>query len=157
MNEYWQQLEEKDKKLVGILAVTLTIAVVYWFVWQPLQDKIANTQRQINVQQNTLADVKVIGQKIIALQGGKSKPATKGDINQLVNRSAKRHGIKISRMQAKNTSLQLWVDEVTFNSFLAWIEELEFQHGIKVENVDISVGKDSGMIKVRRLQLGKIS
>jgi len=156
MKAQWQQLEERDKKLVIILAITLTIATVYWFIWQPLQDNIANTARQIKVQENTLADVKVIGQKIIALQGNASAAAS-GDLNQLVNRSAQRNNIKISRMQAKNDSLQLWVDNIAFDRFLNWLEELEYQHSIKVENLDITAGDNSGMIKVRRLQLGKTS
>ena len=156
MQAQWQQLEERDKKLILMLAVTLIIAGVYWFVWQPLQEQIANTSRQIKVQENTLADVKVIGQKIVALQGN-ARAASGGDLNQLVNRSAQRNKIKISRMQAKADSLQLWVDNIAFDRFLDWLEELEFQHGIKVENLDISTGDNSGMIKVRRLQLGKAS
>lgn len=156
MQAQWQQLEERDKKLIVVLAVTLMIAAVYWFAWQPLQDNIDNTSRQIKVQENTLADVKVMGQKIFALQGN-SKAAVSGDLNQLVNRSAQRNQIKISRMQAKAESLQIWVDNIAFDRFLDWLEELEFQHGIKVENLDISAGDNSGMIKVRRLQLGKAS
>lgn len=156
MKAYWQQLEEKDKKLVSILGVTVLIAIVYWFIWQPLVDDIAKTKRQITAQSNTLAEVKSIGQKIVNLQGGSSTKRTSGSLNQIVNRSAKLYSVKIERMQTKSDSLQLWLTDMPFDSLLGWIDNLEQQHGVVTENLDISATDISGMVKVRRLQLRKI-
>lgn len=156
MKAYWQQLEEKDKKLVSILGVTVLIAIVYWFIWQPLVDDIAKTKRQITAQSNTLAEVKSIGQKIVNLQGGASTKRTSGSLNQIVNRSAKLYSVKIERMQTKSDSLQLWLTDMPFDSLLGWIDNLEQQHGVVTENLDISATDISGMVKVRRLQLRKI-
>jgi len=155
MKAHWQQLEQKEKQLISILIATLVLAGGYWLLWQPLQDDIINTQRKVNVQTQTLADVKAIGQKIMDLQGGQVNRAEVDDLNQLVSRSAKRNNIVISRIQAKTNNLQVWIDDVNFNQFSAWLEQLNKKYGIEVQNIDLSVSDVKGMVKVRRLQLGK--
>ena len=155
MKAHWQQLEQKEKQLISILIATLLLAGGYWLLWQPLQDNIVNTQRKVNVQTQTLADVKVLGQKITELQGGQVARVETGDLNQLVSRSAARNKIAISRIQAKTDSLQVWIDEVDFNQLTAWLEKLNKQYAIEIQNIDLSVSDTKGMVKVRRLQLGK--
>jgi general secretion pathway protein M len=155
MKAHWQQLEQKEKQLISILIATLLLAGGYWLLWQPLQDNIVNTQRKVNVQTQTLADVKVLGQKITELQGGQVTRVETGDLNQLVSRSAARNKIAISRIQAKTDSLQVWIDDVDFNQLTAWLEKLNKQYAIEIQNIDLSVSDAKGMVKVRRLQLGK--
>ncbi|QUM91036.1 type II secretion system protein M [Moritella sp. 36] len=155
MKAYWQQLEQKEKQLISLLIATLLLAGGYWLVWQPLQNDISNTQRKVNVQTQTLADVKVIGQKIMNLQGGQVNRPEAGDLNQLVSRSAKRHKIILTRIQAKADNLQVWIDDVNFNQLTDWLEQLNKQYGIEIQNIDLSVSDKKGMVKVRRLQLGK--
>jgi general secretion pathway protein M len=155
MKAHWQQLEQKEKQLISILIATLLLAGGYWLLWQPLQDNIVNTQRKVNVQTQTLADVKVLGQKITELQGGQVARVETGDLNQLVSRSAARNKIAISRIQAKTDSLQVWIDDVDFNQLTAWLEKLNKQYAIEIQNIDLSVSDTKGMVKVRRLQLGK--
>ncbi|GIC79371.1 type II secretion system protein GspM [Moritella sp. F3] len=155
MKAQWQQLEQKEKQLISILIATLLLAGGYWLLWQPLQDSIMNTQRKVNVQTQTLADVKVLGQKITELQGGQVARVDAGDLNQLVSRSAARNKIAISRIQAKTDSLQVWIDDVNFNQLTAWLEKLNKQYAIEIQNIDLSVSDTKGMVKVRRLQLGK--
>jgi len=155
MKSHWQQLEQKEKQLISILIATLLLAGGYWLLWQPLQNDIVNTQRKVNVQTQTLADVKVIGQKIMDLQGGQAARAETGDLNQLVSRSAARDKIVITRIQAKTDNLQVWIDDVNFNKLTAWLEKLNKQYGIEIQNIDLSVSDTKGMVKVRRLQLGK--
>lgn len=155
MKAHWQQLEQKEKQLVGILIATLLLAGGYWLIWQPLQNDIINTQRKVNVQTQTLADVKALGQKIMDLQGGQTNRADVGDLNQLVSRSASGNKIVITRIQAKTDSLQLWIDDVNFNQLTTWLEKLNKQYGIEIQNIDLSVADAKGMVQVRRLQLGK--
>lgn len=155
MKAQWQQLEQKEKQLICILIATLLLAGGYWLLWQPLQNDIVNTQRKVHVQTQTLADVKALGQKITDLQGGQVKRPEGGDLNQLISRSAAQDKIVITRIQTKTDSLQLWIDDVNFNKLTAWLEKLNKQYGIQIQNIDLSVVDVKGMVKVRRLQLGK--
>lgn len=155
MKAHWQQLEQKEKQLISILIATLLLAGGYWLLWQPLQNDIANTQRKVNVQTQTLADVKALGQAITDLQGGQINGADVGDLNQLISSSAARNSIAITRIQTKTDSLQVWIDDVNFNQLTSWLEKLNKQYGIEIQNIDLSVADAKGMVKVRRLQLGK--
>lgn len=155
MKAYWDALEGRDRQLLVVLLSTVLVAACYWLIWQPLQDDLANTQRKIKVQENTLAQVKVIGQKIMTLQGGDVTKKTPGDLNHLINSSAQQSKIAISRLQAKDQTVLVWIDEVNFNQFLSWLEALNQRYGIEVHNIDISATDKKGMIQVRRLMLGR--
>ena len=155
MKAYWQQLERKDKQLFVALALTLLLAAGYWLVWQPLQTELANTQRKITAQTQTLEEVKVLGQKISELQDSTNTGSASQDLNQLINTTAQSNNIAISRIQAKSDSVQLWIDDVNFNQFVTWLEELSKQYEVDIQNVDISATDSPGMIKVSRLQLGR--
>ena len=155
MKAYWQQLERKDKQLFVALALTLLLAAGYWLVWQPLQTELANTQRKITAQTQTLEEVKVLGQKISELQDSTNTGSASQDLNQLINTTAQSNNIAISRIQAKSDSVQLWIDDVNFNQFVTWLEVLSKQYEVDIQNVDISATDSPGMIKVSRLQLGR--
>jgi general secretion pathway protein M len=73
----------------------------------------------------------------------------------LINTTAQSNNIAISRIQAKSDSVQLWIDDVNFNQFVTWLEELSKQYEVDIQNVDISATDSPGMIKVSRLQLGR--
>ncbi len=155
MKAYWDALEGRDRQLLVVLLATVLVAAFYWLIWQPLQDDLVNTERKIKAQENTLAQVKVIGQKIVDLQGGTVTKKISGDLNHQINSSAQQGKIAISRLQAKDQTVQVWIDEVNFNQFLSWLETLSKRYGIEVLNIDISATDKKGMIQVRRLMLGK--
>ena len=76
-------------------------------------------------------------------------------LSSLVNRSAKSLSITIARMQPQGDNLQVWIDEVPFDHFVTWIDQLNRQEATRVLAVDLSVGNAPGTVKVRRLQVGK--
>ena len=89
------------------------------------------------------------------LVGGKKKN-TNASASSIVNRTSKQFQITLSRIQAQGTSVQVWIDEVPFTQLLQWLDLLATQEGLSVINIDLSVADKSGVVQVRRLQLGKI-
>jgi len=47
------------------------------------------------------------------------------------------------------------LDSVEFNQLIQWIDELVNQHGLSVENLDLSQDDKSGYVRVSRLVLEK--
>ena len=58
-------------------------------------------------------------------------------------------------MQPNDNSLRLTLDSVEFNLLIQWIDELVNQHGLSVENLDLSQDDKSGYVRVSRLVLEK--
>ena len=58
-------------------------------------------------------------------------------------------------MQPQGDDLQVWIDEISFNQLLTWLEQLASREGLRVKNIDLSLADQQGVVRVRRLQLGK--
>jgi len=154
MITWWQQLNLREKKLILVMAPLVVVFIIYSFVWQPINNNITKTEKKIARQQQLLSWVKENTQryKQAKLNGGTK---TIGSLSSIVNRTAGAHKITITRMQPQGDNIQVWIDEIAFNKLLQWLEQLSSNEGLYVSNIDLSDAEKPGVVRVRRLQLGK--
>ena len=155
---WWQGITAREQRLVFIGAILLLVGFSYWSIWQPLTTRIAERERQVQNQQQTLAWLKEKGEEVLAMQGGSGRQIdTSGTLEGVVNRTAFNHKIKIARLQPQGQELQVWIDSVQFNDLLRWLATLAEQHGIQVQIIEVArENLAQGQVKVRRLQLSRL-
>lgn len=153
--EWFNSLEAREQLLVKMGSCILIVAMFYGLVWAPMNNTIAN-QTKLLAQQQALSTW-VIQQEAKVLQfrrQGPGKATLKGSLVQAVNQTAKASQITLTRIQPNDEEVQVWIDEVEFNTLMAWLESLD-KTGVQVLQADINESGGAGMVKVRRLQLGK--
>lgn len=155
MKDKWQQLDAREQKTVLCLVPVLIIFILYSFIWQPLNESLAKNEAKLVRQQALLMWVKENTDRFKAQAGG-NKRSRDSSASSIVNRTSKQYQITLSRIQAQGKNVQVWIDEVPFSSLLGWLEQLSSKEGLSVINIDLSVTDKSGVVKVRRLQLGQI-
>ncbi|WP_068546220.1 type II secretion system protein GspM [Thalassotalea crassostreae] len=155
MQDWWQGLNSKEQKLVGFGSIFVVIILFIMLVWVPLNDSIEKSKLQLKKQQDLAVWINenLATYKQVKRSGG-TKKAT-GSLTSIVNTSAKSLKITLARIQPQGDDLQVWVDEVSFNVFLSWLEDLTNKKGLKIVAADIALGSSPGTVKVRRLQLTK--
>lgn len=152
MKQKWQQLQPREQQLVLISAILLVVFISYSLIWQPLNANILKAEQKLARQQQLLTWVMEQGQ---TLQAGASAPQASGSLTSIVNSTARQAGIKVSRMQPKGDSLQLWLDDIAFDQLLAWLLQLKQNYQLNIEAIDITNTDTQGVVAVRRLQLAK--
>ena len=151
----FQQLNEREKRLVVLSAILVVFAIFYWGIWSPLNASIEKNQTAVTNQQNLLVWVQKNANRAIQLRSGSGNTKSfTGSLTQAVNQSASRMKITISRMQPQGDELQVWVDQAPFNDVLSWLQNLE-KTGITILDIDIAGSDLPGQVKIRRLKLGK--
>ncbi len=151
----FRQLTEREQKLTILSVIVVLIGSFYWGIWSPLQQSVIKEQQRIRQQSELLQWVEQNAIKAGQLRAAKvSSKRFSGSLAQAVNTSAGRHSITISRMQPQDETIQVWIDDVSFNQLLSWINTLESQ-GVLVLQADFAEGSSPGLVSVRRLQLGK--
>jgi general secretion pathway protein M len=154
MKAWWQQLNTREQRLVSVMSVLISIFVVYSFIWQPLTENIKKTTLKLERQQALLTWVAENTQRY--QQAKRNARASSGaSLSSIVNRTSSVNNITITRMQPQGDDLQVWIDEISFNQLLTWLEQLAISNGLQVKNIDLSSADQQGMVRVRRLQLGK--
>lgn len=154
MKTWWQQLNIREQRLVVIMSALIAIFIFYSLIWQPMNENIANSKMKIERQQKLLTLVQEGTQryKDAARNGGRSSGES---LSSIVNRTSRLESISITRMQPQGDDLQVWIDEIPFNQLLSWLEKLASRNGLQVKSIDLSKADQQGVVRVRRLQLGK--
>ncbi len=152
MKDKWQSLNQREQYLVIAMSVVIGIFMLYSLVWKPANNNIIEKQAEIVRHQNLLSWVndKTSLYKSQLKQGKQSS----GSLTSVINRLASQSAITIARMQPKGKDVLVSIDEVPFNTFMNWLQRLN-NASVVVKSLDVSDVDDNGLIKVRRLNLGK--
>jgi len=152
MKEYLASLQQRERNLVYLMAAALLIALGYFAAYQPLENKLqraaSSLEREISLQQW----LEINGTKLAKLRAEKGKGnSSSGALDQLVNSSARQFGLTINRLQPQNKKLNVTLENAKFKSVLQWLEQLQQQHGLTLENVDFRAESAPGMVRARVL------
>lgn len=155
MKEYWLQLNIREQRLVIAMVSVVTFFILYSAIWAPLNSNIEAATKKVERQEKLLTWVQenTSRYKSAASAGG----ARKGNssLSSVVNKTASRNEIQIARMQPQGDSIQVWIDEVPFDNLLTWLAYLSSKEGIGIKAIDITHAEQTGVVKIRRLQLGR--
>jgi len=137
--QYWRSLKEQEQQLVMVAG--------------GINNAIDKAKKSYVTQQELLVWV---DESIVKLKAaGNTQAISNQNISQVVNSTRSRYRITISKMQPNDNSLRLTLDSVEFNQLIEWLDELVNQHGLRVENLDLSKDDKSGFVRVSRLVLEK--
>jgi general secretion pathway protein M len=155
MKERWLQLNLREQRLVIMMASVVSFFILYSVIWAPLNENIDAATKKVERRQELLTWVqKSTSVYKNALGAGASK-SRNTSLSSLVNKTAGRSNITIARMQPQGENIQVWIDEVPFDNLLEWLEHLSIKESIKVKSIDITHAEQAGIVKIRRLQLGR--
>jgi general secretion pathway protein M len=152
---WWQGLQLREQRLVLAMSSAFLVFFLYIFIWQPLNESLANKQKSLASRQALLTWV---SDNAARYQNVKSVGTTKqsnGSLSSIVNRTASQQQLTITRMQPQGEYLQVWLDSAPFTKLLNWLEHLANNEGLQVEAIDLTKGDKQGEVRVRRLQLTK--
>lgn len=151
---WWASITPREQLLSMISAAVIAIAILYWGIWTPLIDQIDDSKKQLTRAQATLSWTQEKAN--IVLQSGDARSSSrKGNLTQIINSSARRDNITFSRVVNKNDNIEVWINEVQFDSFIAWTAKLSNQYGVAVLSADLAKTDRAGYIKVNRLLLAQ--
>lgn len=155
MKERWLQLNIREQRLVIAMASVVLFFILYSAIWAPLNKNIDLATKKVERQQKLLTLVHEGTAKYKSAVGAGKSNNRNASLSSIVNQTAGRSQITIARMQPQGDDLQVWIDEVPFNNLLTWLEKLSVKEGVMVKSIDITHAQKAGVVKVRRLQLGR--
>lgn len=150
--EFYQSKNDSEQKLLltfGIVFAIFLLYSLYSSVSNGMTESQQKLQRQIELNSWAAEQIAIIKQS-----GKKTSSGSRGSMTQIINSSARKHGVTIARLQPQKTDLvKVGIEEVGFNRLMNWLAELNSRHGISAANIDLSKADASGIVKVRRLDL----
>lgn len=155
VSAYYQAKNDSEQKLLLALAIFLPMFALYSIISTintGLDESTQKLEKQIELNDWAAEQIGIIASS----NGGGVSTGRQSSITQLINASARKHGVTISRLQPQKTdTVRVGIEEVGFNKFVSWLTELQNRHGIAVESIDFSRSDIDGRVKIRRLDLGR--
>ena len=156
MKEQWQQLSLREKRLVIITAIVVVVTLLYFMIWEPLQDGIQTSRVRVNAQANTLQQIREQASEAKQLRTTKSRVGASGGGSLLViiERTAQQKNLKSSLQKVQpegQDGVRVWVENAAFDQLIDWLALLENKNTIYVSEIIIERQKEPGRINSRIL------
>lgn len=158
MKDWWLTKTQREQlMLIAAAAVTL-LFLLYLLAWQPFTQAVEQKRLLVTNQQTTFNWMEENLPEIQRLRGRQSNQtkSTSEALLTLVDRTAKQRQLRqqIQRIKPQgDNAVQLWVEQVAFDTLLRWLGELTAQHGIAIDSLNIDRQESPGLVNARLVLL----
>lgn len=150
MKEWFNNLEQREQRLVSMMLVTIIVAGLYFLMIKPLQERLDKAEKGVARQQQLLTWVEKNAAKLVQLRTNSGITSSiSGPLDQKINRSARAHNLTINRLQPQNNKMQVMIDKAPFHTILQWVQSMQLEYGLNVEIADFREDEQSGFVKTR--------
>jgi general secretion pathway protein M len=158
MKEKWQQLSIREKRLVIFTSIVVLITLVYFLIWEPLQDGIQTSRVRIKAQNDTLVQIRNLAaearQLMAAQRQAGANTRSSSSLLVIIERTAQEKNLK-SRLQKVQPEgqdgVRVWIENASFDQLIEWLALLEKKNTIYVSEIIIERQKEPGRINSRIL------
>ena len=147
MNKWYANLKQREQLSLLLLAGAVGIYLVYVVVWSPLSNSRDKMFRQNQSVASSLVRVDSMVSEVLLLRETGAGKANKRNLSALINQSTNRMNLKVSRLQPNSRGeIQVRLENVTFDDFLAWLYEMEYKQGLFLREVSVTRSGSTGRV-----------
>lgn len=151
MKEWWNNLALREKQLVSIGGIFLVLFLIYFFLWSPLNQKVASLRSQIRQNQDLLAWMKDTDKEIQSLEKTSAPKPNRsgGSLLSLVQKQVEHSSLSgsLSQLhQVESDSVQLTFKKVDFDKLIAWLIEVTQQEGLVITQLTVTPSGTPGIV-----------
>lgn len=145
MKDWFDSLESRERLFVGLGALIVIIAMVYGFIWAPLDKNHDSMAASVSDWQRSLAELRPL--KGLALSGTQATGSTSAAGQQapiiVVDQTLRSRGLEQFRRRSQPTSsngVRVEFENVAFDDLVLWLGDLSDQHAMHVQAGSLSTG-----------------
>lgn len=151
MNQIRQWLDglaPRERNLVYVAAAFLGIAIVYFAIVLPVTSAARHREARIVQKTSDVAWMRQVAPQVMAAAAAGGM-ASDESLVVLVDRTARESGIGSSirdQTPAGQNGLQLRLEGAPFDLLMAWLANLQQQHGVRVDGAIIGATSAPGLV-----------
>ncbi len=154
---WWQDLSQREQRILMLGALSLALFLPYAAVWQPLQARLQHVEDRLERQQADILWMQQSAQEIKVLRGSPptDQPVTAtpgqsllGLIDSTARTGALAGTVRRIQPEGQNT-VRAWLENVPFDDLLHWLALLQQQHGVRISGVVIDRQNEAGLVSAR--------
>jgi general secretion pathway protein M len=149
LKAWFNGLDEREQKITLAFSVLLAIFLLYVMLIGPINDSAASWNKKVISAQKDVNWMKKQVSLIRASKGGASISSSGMPLTSIVNTTTRKYDLPVSRRDSKSPQeMQVWFDNISFDSFLSWAAELKSKHGVTLSSVNVRSRDDDGITSI---------
>lgn len=150
----WQQLDLRQRRLIGLAALVLVAALLYVWVWEPLAQAREAERERIAQQQallNWLEAVAPVAERLRE-RGQSSRDLGDRSLLGLADETARAAGLAGAMTRIEPTGedqVRVWLEGADFVSVMSWLEEFSRSRPVRVDQFQVDRAGREGQVNVR--------
>jgi len=141
--QYYDALAPSDRKMLTILGVFLAFVFLVFFILMPSLNYSVEAQKRYKKNLETYEWIQANSSRVNNASTA-SLPVNQSLLG-VVTTSSKQFNLAFARYEpAGDNGLNLWVDTANFNNLILWLERLDKQFGISVEEISVEANPSAG-------------
>jgi len=154
----YDQLPRRDQQALMVLAIAVFLGILYFAVWRPAAEFHEQSMAARENAGELLAWMQANEQAIqsLAQSGGAAtaagvdKPEDGRALMALVTRSAGEAGLSLQRFEPSGEdAIRVWLENAPFGQVAAWLENLNQNHGVVIDQAAMDRANDPGRVSAR--------
>jgi general secretion pathway protein M len=142
-------LDEKDQKITLAASIFFSLLLLYLLVIEPINSSADKMRAEVAAKQKTVDWMKTKIPVIIASKSSGGGSVSSLALSSVVNNTTNKFGLPVSRRDSKTPNeMQVWFDNVSFDSFLSWVSEIKKKHGVTVTSVNVRSRDRDGITSI---------
>lgn len=150
----WQQLELRQRRLIGLAGLVLVVALVYVWIWEPLAQAREAERERIAQQQTLLNWLEAVSPMAERLRDNSrsSRDLDGRSLLGLADETARAAGLAGAMARIEPTGdeeVRVWLEGADFISVMGWLEEFSRSRPVQVDQLQIDGTGNEGQVNVR--------
>ena len=157
MKDWYDNLDVRERRVLFAGVTVLVVALLYLLAWEPLVNKInvleksnQENQKLLSWMEQSAVEAKQLQAKLKS--SGASGRSKGQSLLGTIDRTAKTNKLakSVKRVQPDGqTKARVWLENVSFDSMVSWLEKLQRQQGIHIVTSVIEKQDEPGLVNAR--------
>lgn len=145
MKNWFFRFTPREQLSLLLVAALVGVYVLYFFVWSPIATKRDDMALRNQATSESLYRVDTMVSEVLRLRADGANVSRKRNLTSVINQSARRLDLPVSRMQPNSRGeIQVRMENAIFDNVLKWLHEMEYSEGLLVREVSITPAGTEG-------------
>lgn len=142
MRDWFDSLEPREQLSIGVAAVFIALAILYFGVWSPLASSQASLTTSVATWERALAELRPLKQAVRSAGNGSQPAAGSGQsLVVVVDTTLSQHNLSGALQRSQPTGqngIRVEFEDAAFDDLVRWLGELSSRYGMQVQSGNFS-------------------
>lgn len=147
--QWWSLRSRRERIVIALVGGIVAIALLWSFVWQPLQRDGERLARELIDQRAALADARREADEIAGLARNAPAPPS-GDVRAAIDGALASQGLRSAAASIERLDGERWritFDAIAFDALTSLLDALQRDAGVRAAEVSVTARVEPGQVR----------